>query len=234
MKSIVKKIALLLTVSAFIVVSVIPMVAFEVKRYYGDIDNDGDVTVYDARSILRAVIGISDENYSEDDFAAADIDLNEKLTTIDARIALRIAAQLEAKVYMPEYEFKKHEKELVQLINDYRKTETDGALANLILSEELSSVADQAAMEFAVQSGTALRRSNGSYYNTLLDDYDIHYNMIDKVMCISTTSYAQGFAKLMKESQSCKALKSANFKEIGIGAFSKDGHTVYWCILLVG
>ena len=41
MKRIVKKIAIVLVAVMVLVVSMIPMVAFEVKRYYGDVDNDG-------------------------------------------------------------------------------------------------------------------------------------------------------------------------------------------------
>ena len=234
MKSVVKKIALLLVVVALFVASMIPMVAFEVKRYYGDVDNDGAVTITDARTILTAAIEISENNLSEHDFAAADIDCDGKLGVADARLALRIAAQLEAKNYMPAYEFNKHEEEFVGLINEYRKTESENELGNLTLSEELSAVADQAAFEFVTQTGSALRRGNGSYYNTLLDEYNITYNCADKVMCVSTTSYGQCYDKVIKEAQSEKAFMSKNYSEIGIGAYSKDGRTVYWCIVLVG
>lgn len=234
MKSVLKKIAVLLVVAVLLAVSMIPMVAFEVKRYYGDVDNDGLVTVEDARNVLRTAIEISENNLSEHDFAAADIDCDQKITVTDARRTLRIAAQLEAKVFMPAYEFNKHEEELLALINGYRKDESDNELKNLILSEELSKVADQAAFEFVTQTGSGLRRGDGTYYNTLLDSYGIQYNFADKVMCVSTTSYAQCYDKMIKELQSNKAFKSENFDEIGIGAYSKDGRTVYWCIILVG
>lgn len=234
MKSVLKKIAVLLVVAVLLAVSMIPMVAFEVKRYYGDVDNDGLVTVEDARNVLRTAIEISENNLSEHDFAAADIDCDQKITVTDARRTLRIAAQLEAKVFMPAYEFNKHEEELLALINGYRKDESDNELKNLILSEELSKVADQAAFEFVTQTGSGLRRGDGTYYNTLLDSYGIQYNFADKVMCVSTTSYAQCYDKMIKEMQSNKAFKSENFDEIGIGAYSKDGRTVYWCIILIG
>ena len=234
MKSVLKKIAVLLVVAVLLAVSMIPMVAFEVKRYYGDVDNDGLVTVEDARNVLRTAIEISENNLSEHDFAAADIDCDQKITVTDARRTLRIAAQLEAKVFMPAYEFNKHEEELLALINGYRKDESDNELKNLILSEELSKVADQAAFEFVTQTGSGLRRGDGTYYNTLLDSYGIQYDFADKVMCVSTTSYAQCYDKMIKEMQSNKAFKSENFDEIGIGAYSKDGRTVYWCIILVG
>ena len=234
MKQYLKRIAIVIVAVALIAVTCLPMVAFEVKRYYGDVDNDGLVTVEDARNVLRTAIEISENNLSEHDFTAADIDGDGKLTVTDARRTLRIAAQLEAKVFMPAYEFNKHEEELLALINNYRKTESDNELKNLILSEELSKVADQAAFEFVTQTGNALRRGDGTYYNTLLDSYGIQYNFADKVMCVSTTSYAQCYDKMIKEMQSNKAFKSENFNEIGIGAYSKDGRTVYWCIILVG
>ncbi len=234
MKRNLKRLAIVVVAVMLITVTCLPMVAFEVKRYYGDVDNDGLVTVEDARNILKMAIEISENNLSEHDFAAADIDCDKKLTVTDARRTLRIAAQLEAKVFMPAYEFNKHEEELLALINGYRKEESDNTLKNLILSEELSKAADQAAFEFVTQTGSGLRRGDGSYYNTLLDSYGIHYNFADKVMCVSTTSYAQCYDKMIKEMQSNKAFKSENFNEIGIGAYSKDGRTVYWCIILVG
>lgn len=234
MKQKLKRIAIVLVAVMLIAVTCLPMVAFEVKRYYGDVDNDGLVTVEDARNVLRTAIEISENNLSEHDFAAADIDCDGKLTVTDARRTLRIAAQLEAKNFMPAYEFNKHEEELVALINSYRKAESDNELKNLIISEELSKAADQAAFEFVTQTGTGLRRGDGSYYNTLLDSYGIQYNFADKVMCVSTTSYAQCYDKMIKEMQSNKAFKSENFNEIGVGAYSKDGRTVYWCIMLVG
>ncbi|MBO7179591.1 MAG: hypothetical protein J6V78_04550 [Clostridia bacterium] len=234
MKSVVKKFAVLFVAMALIAVACLPMVAFEVKRYYGDFDNDGKVTVTDARNILCEAIGIYDSTLGEHDFAAADINGDGVLTTADARLALRIAAQLEVKEFMPTYEFNKHEEEIVGFINDYRKTQSENALPDLRLSTELSAAADQAAMEFALQTGTALRRGNGTYYNTLLDEKDIVYNFADKVMCVSTTSYAQCYDKMLSEAQSRKAFLSQNFSEIGIGAFSRDGRTVYWCIILIG
>lgn len=234
MKSILKKIAVLSVVAVLLAVSMIPMVAFEVKRYYGDVDNDGEVSIEDARNILKTAIGISENNLSEHDFFAADIDGDGELKVADARRALRIAVQLEAKKFMPAYEFNKHEAEVVSLINDYRKIESDGELKNLILSEELSKVADQAALEFVTQTGSGLRRGDGTYYNTLLDENNIQYQFIDKVMCVSTTSYGQCFDKMVKDAQSSKAFESQNFNEIGVGAYSKDGRTVYWCIVLVG
>ena len=231
MKRIVKRIAIVLVAVTLLAVSMIPMVAFEVKRYYGDLDNDGKVTVTDARNILCEAIGIYDSTLGEHDFAAVDIDKDGVLTTKDARLALRIAAQLEAREFMPTYEFNKHEEEILGFINEYRNKQSEGELPELTLSTELSAAADQAAMEFALQTGTALRRGNKTYYNTLLDEKGISYNFVDKVMCVSTTSYAQCYDKMMSEVQTRKAFLSENFTEIGVGAFSRDGRTVYWCII---
>lgn len=231
MKRTIKKIAIAFVVVVLIAMSCLPMVAFEVKRYYGDLDNDGKVTVTDARNILCEAIGIYDSTLGEHDFAAVDIDGDGALTTKDARLALRIAAQLEERKYMPTYEFNKHEEEILGFINEYRNKQSEGELPELMLSNELSAVADQAAMEFALQTGTALRRGNKTYYNTLLDEKGVSYTFADKVMCVSTTSYAQCYDKMMSEVQTRKAFLSENFNEIGVGAFSRDGRTVYWCII---
>lgn len=231
MKRTVKKIAIAFIVVVLIAMSCLPMVAFEVKRYYGDLDNDGKVTVTDARNILCEAIGIYDSTLGEHDFAAVDIDKDGVLTTKDARLALRIAAQLEAREFMPTYEFNKHEEEILNLVNSYREKQSEGELTDLMLSAELSAAADQAAMEFALQTGTALRRGNGTYYNTLLDEKGISYTFTDKVICVSTTSYAQCYDKMLSELQNRKTFLSENFTEIGVGAFSRDGRTVYWCII---
>ena len=231
MKRTVKKIAIAFIVVVLIAMSCLPMVAFEVKRYYGDLDNDGKVTVTDARNILCEAIGIYDSTLGEHDFAAVDIDKDGVLTTKDARLALRIAAQLEAREFMPTYEFNKHEEEILNLVNSYREKQIEGELTDLMLSAELSAAADQAAMEFALQTGTALRRGNGTYYNTLLDEKGISYTFTDKVICVSTTSYAQCYDKMLSELQNRKTFLSENFTEIGVGAFSRDGRTVYWCII---
>lgn len=231
MKRTIKKIAVAFIVVVLIAMSCLPMVAFEVKRYYGDIDNDGRVTVTDARNILLEAIELYDGTLDEHDIAAIDINGDGKVDTRDARLALRIAAQLEAKEFMPTYEFDKHEEDVLALINAYREKKSEGELPELMLSTELSAVADQAAMEFALQTGTALRRGNKTYYNTLLDEKGISYTFADKVMCVSTTSYAQCYDKMMSEVQTRKAFLSENFTEIGVGAFSRDGRTVYWCII---
>ena len=231
MKRTVKKIAIAFIVVVLIAMSCLPMVAFEVKRYYGDLDNDGKVTVTDARNILCEAIGIYDSTLGEHDFAAVDIDKDGVLTTKDARLALRIAAQLEAREFMPTYEFNKHEEEILNLVNSYREKQSEGELTDLMLSAELSAAADQAAMEFALHTGTALRRGNGTYYNTLLDEKGISYTFTDKVICVSTTSYAQCYDKMLSELQNRKTFLSENFTEIGVGAFSRDGRTVYWCII---
>ena len=73
MKRVVKRIAIVLVAVTLLAVSMIPMVAFEVKRYYGDIDNDGRVTVTDARNILLEAIELYEGTLDEHDIAAIDI-----------------------------------------------------------------------------------------------------------------------------------------------------------------
>lgn len=234
MKRTVKRIALAFLAVLLIVASCLPMLAFEVKRYYGDVDNDGNVTVTDARTILLMAIGLYEDALSEQDLAAADVNADGSINLVDARTTLRMAAQLEARVYMPSYEFDTHAEDFTALINEYRKTNSDGALSDYMVTDELCAVADQAAMEFALQTGTALRRGNGTYFNTLLDEKGVEYSVADKVVCVTTTSYGQCYNKMLSELQTRKAFLSENFKEIGIGAFSRDGRTVYWCIIFIG
>ena len=71
----------------------------------GDIDNDGKVTASDARTILRAAVGLA--TLSAEKKQLADLDLDGIITAADARIALRIAVGLETaadKLYANEYE----------------------------------------------------------------------------------------------------------------------------------
>lgn len=65
-------------------------------RYMGDIDNDGKVTAADARTVLRASVGL--EEYRPDRFAYADIDFDGSITAADARLALRMSVGLEETV----------------------------------------------------------------------------------------------------------------------------------------
>ena len=62
-------------------------------RPLGDVDNDGDLELSDARKILRYVLEL--DTYDEDDFDYLDVDLDGVLTMSDARLALRGATGLE-------------------------------------------------------------------------------------------------------------------------------------------
>ena len=59
----------------------------------GDIDGDGKITASDARTALRAAVGL--EELAAFEQALADADLDEKITASDARLILRAAVGLE-------------------------------------------------------------------------------------------------------------------------------------------
>lgn len=65
-------------------------------RYFGDIDNDGDVSAYDARSALRYSVGL--EEYDNDEsLIYADVDFDGAVKAQDARSILRMSVGLEEK-----------------------------------------------------------------------------------------------------------------------------------------
>ena len=63
-------------------------------RYYGDLDNDGDVDAYDARSALRHSVGLQviDNNQG---LIYGDINFDGVVNSADARLILRTAVKLE-------------------------------------------------------------------------------------------------------------------------------------------
>ncbi len=63
-------------------------------RYFGDVDNDGDVDAYDARSALRHAVGLQviDNNQG---LLYSDINFDGVVNSADARLILRTAVKLE-------------------------------------------------------------------------------------------------------------------------------------------
>ncbi|MBE6811810.1 MAG: hypothetical protein E7523_02880 [Ruminococcaceae bacterium] len=66
---------------------------FEFTLQLGDIDNDNRITSSDARTALRAAVGL--DALSEAQQKAADVDKDDKITSADARSILRCAVGLE-------------------------------------------------------------------------------------------------------------------------------------------
>ncbi len=221
---------MIVTVTVFL--AVMPFGAVQIKRYYGDIDCDGDVTVQDARIALMAAVKIYEYELTDMDLIAADINGDGEITSVDARLILRIAAGLQKKEEIENYEFSVNSQELVNKINAMR-VEKSADATPLVLSDELCMAAQEAAQEYATATGTALFRENGAYYYTLLDEIGISYTFADKMIVESSFGYIQAFEAFASEQQSKKALCSENFNKIGIGAFSDDGITFYWCIFLI-
>ena len=214
-----------------ILISVMPNGAIQINRLYGDIDNDGYVTTEDARIALLVVAKIYDKELRGIDFEAADIDDDASITTQDARLILKVAAgQVEEKV-MEGYEFSENPEEFAELINEYRFQENHDAV-KFTLSPELCTAARISAEEYALKTGSAFTREDGTYYYKLLDDIGIEYSCADKIIIHSSFGYEQAIEQILSDPQAEKALTSSNYSNIGVGAFSNDGRTFYWCIFL--
>ena len=229
MKKTIKIIVSAVVITAVIVLSVMPFGAVEIKRYYGDVNNDNFITTQDAINTLSIAAGIYEDIPTGMDFECADIVKDNKIDTIDARYILRTAAGQEFKRHMEGYEFSENADLFLKEVNAMRVEE--GA-SSLKMSKNLCNVAKKAAEEYATKTGTALAREDGSYYYTLLDENDISYTFADKIIIPASYGYKQTLKELKNIEQSKKALCSKNFKKFGVGAYTKDGHTFYWCIFL--
>ena len=105
---------------ALLWVSVLPNSAYEITRYYGDINNDGYVTTEDARIALLVASGIYETKLYGLDFEAADVDNDSAISTQDALKILRVAAGQDFGVLMEGYEFSENPEEFANLITQYR------------------------------------------------------------------------------------------------------------------
>lgn len=222
--------------AAFVITALIwlwamPFGAIEIKRCYGDVNNDGYVTTEDARIALMAAAGIYENELYGLDFEAADMDKDGFLKTTDARLILRTAAGHIESVYMVGYEFDESPVEFTEIINDYR-FEKDRKSIRLTMSPELCEAARVAAEEYATKTGTAFLREDGSYYYKLLDQMGIEYTCAGKMTVTASFGYKGAAEKFLADAQNEKILLSKNFSKIGVGAFSNDGRTFYWCIFL--
>jgi len=229
MKKAFKIIVSAVVITAVIALTAIPFVAVEIKRYYGDINNDAYVTTQDAILALSVAVGIHSDELIGMDFEATDMDDDNDITTKDARLILRTAAGQELKRRMEGYEFDENPDLFLKKVNEMRINEGSSTLK---LSNDLCDAAREAAEEYATQTGTAFTREDGSYYYKLLDEKGISYTFADKIIIPASFGYKETFDELVKTEQSKKALCNKNFKKFGVGAYTKDGHTFYWCIFL--
>ncbi len=219
-------------IGALIFACIFPYTAIEIKRYYGDINNDAFVTTDDARIALLIATGIYADDLSDIDFIAADMDGNKKIDTRDARLVLQTAAGIVKKEYMDSYQFSENSQEFVKRLN-LERVQEDSNLSYLILSEELSEVARIAAKDYATKTGTAFMNSDGTYFNKLLDKQGVSYTLADKIIVTASFGYKEALETALENPQSRKALMSKNYNKIGIAAHSNDGRTFYWCIFLI-
>ena len=216
-------------ITAIIVLTAMPFGAIEIKRYYGDINNDANVTTQDVIIALSVATGIYQDDLTSMDFEASDMDGDNSITTNDARLILKTAAGQEFKRQMEGYEFSENPDLFLKKVNEMR---VDEGASSLKLSKDLCNIAREAAEEYATKTGTAFAREDGSYYYSLLDEKGVSYTIADKMIIPASIGYKETFDELVKVQQSKKALCSKNFKKFGIGAYTKDGHTFYWCIFL--
>lgn len=216
-------------ITAIIVLTAMPFGAIEIKRYYGDINNDANVTTQDVIIALSVATGIYQDDLTSMDFEASDMDNDNSITTNDARLILKTAAGQEFKRQMEGYEFSENPDLFLKKVNEMR---VDEGASSLKLSKDLCNIAREAAEEYATKTGTAFAREDGSYYYSLLDEKGVSYTIADKMIIPASFGYKETFDELVKVQQSKKALCSKNFKKFGIGAYTKDGHTFYWCIFL--
>lgn len=229
-----KKIKLLvavLIVVAIICSAVAPTSAIQINRYYGDVDNDGYITTADARILLLISANIYDRVLVGMDFVAADLDNDGEITTADARTCLRTAAGHIAEEHMTGYEFSENHEDFVKIINDAR-FDNDHKSIKLELSNELCEVARIAAQEYAL-TGNAFVRKDGSLFYKLLDEKGIQYSCVDKMVIYSGYGYQQAAEEMLDDMHGNKMLLSTNFSKIGVGAFSTDNRTFYWCVFVM-
>lgn len=232
-----KKLTLLtavLVIAATLCISLSPLSSsVKITRRYGDIDCDGYISLQDVVIALQTAIHIYPREITGMDLKAGDLNGNGQIDTADARRILRICSSLEYKQDMESYEFEPDINRFLTLCNTAR-VEADGKAPLLKTSKDLCKIATAAAEEFAVSTGSALRRADGSYYYKALSDAGITFTTADKFIQVSTGSTDVAFEKIMENVQNSKTVCNRAFKNIGVGAYSSDGKTFYWCVILYG
>lgn len=232
MSKLLKVMLVLMLVASIICSAVAPTGAIEINRYYGDVDNDGYVTTTDARTLLLIVAGIYNKTLAGVDFVAADMNNDGSITTEDARLVLRTAAGQLSEEFMTGYEFSENHEAFAKIINDYR-FDKDHSSVKLELSNELCEVARIAAQEYALKTNSALLREDGTLFYKLLDEKGIEYSCVDKIVIYSGFGYSQAAEEMLADMQGEKMLSSSNFSKIGVGAYSLDNRTFYWCVFVM-
>jgi uncharacterized protein YkwD len=119
-----------------------------------------------------------------------------------------------------------------KIINDYR-FDKDHNSVKLTLSNELCEVARIAAQEYALKTNSAFIREDGSLFYKLLDEKGIEYTYVDKIVIYSGFGYSQAAEEMLEDFQGEKMLSSATYSKIGVGAYSTDNRTFYWCVFVI-
>ncbi len=227
-----KAIIAVVLVSIIVFMVSMPFGAIQVTRLYGDINNDSFVTIQDARIALMIATGIYPETVEGLDFQTTDIDSNGKINLDDVLTILKTAAGFIPTKPIGNFEFTENGAEFTNLVNTYR-VQADFAKSYVTYSEDLSNIARIAAEEYATKTGTAFTNFDGSYYYKYLDYAGISYEYADKIVISSSYSHKAAVEAMMRNQQSKKALLSDEFTKIGVGAYTKDARTFYWCVILI-
>lgn len=234
MKTVYKKLTAVLCAAAIFLLCILSGSALEAKRYLGDIDNDGTVSTADAREILLIALEItSRESLDEEQLLCADVDENGKINSVDARLALLTAIGVEEPEEVS-FEFKPRKNELLKKLNEYRLLLSSNELSELSLSDELCAAADDAARIFTEETGSVYINPDGSLYYKALKECGIAFTIAEKSVVESSSDYKAAYKKLTSDERVKKALMSGNYSEIGIGAYSNDGRSFYWCVIFTG
>jgi hypothetical protein len=92
MKKTFKVLVIAVVITAIIVLTTMPFGAIEIKRYYGDINNDGLLDVRDVTQIAR--FGVGKRQFTEEENLAADVNLDK---TVDVRDITQLCRKIVGK-----------------------------------------------------------------------------------------------------------------------------------------
>ncbi len=220
-----KAISFFLSLAVFTVGFITVQAEPAVKRYYGDIDNNGVVDVTDARMVLRMAAGIIGMP-SEEVFLCADIDRNNTLNYTDARLILRMAADLEPLEYMNSG----GPGDTAGLLNKFNTYRSRYSLTGFSAPDTLSAAAATLAEEY-YQTGDPALRLDRSYWFTAVTDAGLSPLFADAAFYQGAKSSDAAYSVFSGNAKTLKNLKYDSFNTIGIGCYEAPDGYYYWCVI---
>ena len=196
------------------------------KRYYGDYDNDGQVTTDDARTALRMAVGITPAP-TGNDLTCLDTDFDGEVDTDDARYILRMAVGLEPKEYMSDSDFKPDSSVLIAKNALAREhAELDALQVNAELSKAALKLAEQL---YANEDPRFL--SNGEYWFTVVKSMVPKAAYIDACFYCGSGISGAAYTALCADASANEMLLSEQFNSIGAGCYEAPDGLYYWCVI---